>query len=107
MDGDKKDELRTLEAMLAIYCRARHGGAGLCASCRGLLDYARERLARCPHSPKPACRHCRTHCYAPGRREAIREVMRYSGPRLALRRPLLALRHFLRKRPGAIFLYHE
>lgn len=100
MRKDLETELRTLEAMIRLYCRGRHGGRELCASCAGLLDYARERLARCPHRPKPACRDCATHCYAPDRREAVRAVMRYAGPRMALRHPLLALRHFLKKRPA-------
>lgn len=84
--------------MIGLYCRGRHCGRELCASCAGLLAYAGERLARCPHRPKPACRDCATHCYAPERRALMRAVMRYAGPRLALRHPLLALRHYLMRR---------
>ncbi|MHB0995456.1 MAG: nitrous oxide-stimulated promoter family protein [Elusimicrobiales bacterium] len=98
MRKDLETELRTLEALIGIYCRGRHGGRKLCASCAGLLVYARARLDACPHRPKPACRDCATHCYAPPERALVREVMRYAGPRLALRRPLLALRHYLRRR---------
>lgn len=91
-------ELETLEKMLRIYCRGVHGtGTGLCADCGRLLAAAGERLARCPHDPKPACRDCRTHCWPTGSREKIIEVMRYAGPRMPLRHPLLALRHFLKK----------
>ncbi len=88
-------ELITLEKMLEIYCRARHGGRPLCAGCRELLAYSSERLRLCPRDPKPACKDCPVHCYSPAMRERIRAVMRYSGPRLALRHPLLALRHLL------------
>lgn len=98
MRKDLETELRTLEALIGIYCRGRHGGRGLCAACAGLLACAAGRLERCPHRPKPACRDCATHCYAPPQRAAIREVMRYAGPRLPLRRPLLALRYYLGKR---------
>lgn len=88
-------ELKTLEKMLEIYCRARHGGRPLCAGCRELLDYASARLRLCPRSPKPACKDCPVHCYSPAMRARVREVMRYAGPRMAYRHPVLALRHLL------------
>lgn len=92
----KTEDLRTLETMLGLYCRGLHGwAAGLCPGCAELLHYARGRLERCPREPKPPCRSCPTHCYAPGPRERIRAVMRYSGPRLAFRAPLAFLRHWL------------
>lgn len=95
MKRSYRAELETLEKMLGIYCRARHGGRPLCADCRELLAYSRERLRLCSRDPKPACKDCPVHCYSPAMRERIREVMRYAGPRLALRHPLLALRHLL------------
>ena len=96
-------EIETLEKMVGLYCRGRHGGKELCASCAELLAYAAARLAKCPHHPKPACKDCRTHCYSPGMRARVKEVMRYSGPRMALRHPILTLKHRLSgiKRPSA------
>lgn len=93
-------EQQTIQAMLGIYCRDRHHGSGsLCADCAGLLDYARRRLDVCPFSEeKPACNHCQVHCYSRTRRERIREVMRYAGPRMPLRHPVLSLFHLLDKR---------
>jgi hypothetical protein len=38
------------------------------------------------------------HCYKPAMREQIRVVMRYSGPRMAQRHPLLAAAHLLDRR---------
>jgi hypothetical protein len=35
------------------------------------------------------------HCYKPDRREQVRQVMRWAGPRLAFRHPWLALMHFI------------
>jgi hypothetical protein len=35
------------------------------------------------------------HCYRAQQRERIRRVMRYSGPRMLLAHPLLALLHLL------------
>jgi hypothetical protein len=98
-------ELRTLAAMIAIGCRDRHGPAvadGLCPDCAALLAYARRRLAACPFgAAKPTCTNCRIHCYGPTEREAVRTVMRYAGPRMIWRHPLLALAHVLDGRRAA------
>jgi len=88
-------ELETLRKMLALYCRGRHGGAGLCPECRELAEAAARGLRGCRRSPKPACKDCPAPCYSPGVRARLREVMRYAGPRMPLRHPLLTLRHYL------------
>jgi len=92
-------ERRTLVLMTELYCSARHNSAGaLCVQCRQLLEYALERVERCPHGArKPACSACTVHCYQPDMAEAIRGVMRYSGPRMVLRHPVLALRHLVER----------
>ena len=86
--------------MLHIYCRAQHGTAGeLCQDCAGLLAYARERIAKCPFGiEKPVCNHCTVHCYKPVLREQIQNVMRFAGPRMPTRHPLLAIRHLWRSK---------
>jgi len=97
---EREREKRTIRTMIELYCRGNHGTAeGLCADCRDLLQYAEKRLERCPHAVKPACSDCATPCYAADRREAIRKIMRYAGPRLLLHDPRAALAHALRKRP--------
>lgn len=94
-------EMSTLSAMLAIHCRAHHGALsrdeqGLCGECAGLMDYARKRLAACPFgADKPTCANCQIHCYGPRQREQVREVMRFSGPRMLWQHPVLALAHLL------------
>ncbi len=90
-------EIETLDRMLGIYCRGRHGsGAELCEKCRDLASYAGDRLRRCGQNPKPACKDCPAHCYNQRRRAQIKEVMRYAGPWMLLRHPLLTLRHYLK-----------
>ncbi len=88
-------ELKTIRAMLRIACRDRHGTAeGLCGECTALADYAAKRLALCPYGPdKPTCVNCRIHCYGPRQREQVRDTMRYAGPRMMLRHPILAIMH--------------
>jgi hypothetical protein len=99
-------EKRTVSGMIALYCRAHHSaGAALCEDCLRLRDYALARLDRCPFgADKPTCADCPVHCYKPDMRARIKTVMRYSGPRMSYRHPLLALMHWLdslrRERPS-------
>lgn len=90
-------EARTVEAMIGLYCREVHGGAaGLCGECTELSSYARQRLQKCPFQEgKTTCARCPVHCYRPQAREQIRAVMRYAGPRMLLRHPVLALLHLV------------
>lgn len=46
---------------------------------------------------KKNCNQCPNHCYAPDKREEIRAVMRFSGPRMLLVHPVAAIRHLLGK----------
>lgn len=86
-----------------IYCRDHHGiERGLCDACTPLLDYAGRRLDACPFKEeKPACNHCRVHCYSESMRRRVKDVMRYAGPRMLWRHPLLSLYHLLDKRRKA------
>lgn len=90
-------EARTVETMIRRYCRDHHGGASnLCSQCEELLAYARKRLRLCPfQEQKPTCSKCPIHCYAPEKGKQIKTVMRYSGPRMLLSHPILALLHIL------------
>jgi len=88
-------EWKTVQAMIRIYCRNLHGGAkALCAECEELRLYAEKRLEKCPFAEeKPTCVMCPVHCYEASMRERVRQVMRYAGPRMLLRHPVLALLH--------------
>jgi hypothetical protein len=90
-------ERQTMHAMIACFCRGVHGSSGdLCAGCAELLAYATGRLERCPFGEtKPTCAKCPIHCYQPQRREQVKAVMRYAGPRLMWRHPIMSLRHML------------
>lgn len=93
-------ELKTVQAMIRIYCRAHHkSSGGLCSGCRELSDYAEKRLAACPFQEhKPACGKCPVHCYRPAMREKIIEVMRFSGPKMIFQHPFLACAHLMDER---------
>jgi len=83
--------------MIRIACQGRHGSADvLCDACGDLLVYAMGRLDKCSYQEtKPTCAGCPIHCYHPAMRDRIRAVMRYAGPRMVYRRPLLALGHLV------------
>jgi hypothetical protein len=104
MSGRMARERQTVEAMLRLYCLDQHdSGNQLCSQCTPLLDYALQRLEKCPfQAGKTTCSKCPIHCYQPERRRQIKDVMRYAGPRMLCRHPVLALQHLLdglRKEP--------
>lgn len=91
-------EKATVEVMIAMYCRGNghESEGGLCRECAALAEYAKARLSRCHFGDsKPTCRRCRIHCYSGEMRGKIVEVMRWSGRRMVLRHPVMALRHLL------------
>jgi len=92
-------ELKTIEVMINMYCAAHHDGIPRCADCNDLFDYAQRRLQRCVFGDaKPNCAKCVVHCYTRDMREKIRVVMRWAGPRMLLRHPVLGIRHLLADR---------
>jgi hypothetical protein len=100
----RKREVKTMTAMIRLYCRGhRHGRSGaLCSDCDALLDYATRRTERCLFGDaKPTCANCVVHCYSAEKREGIRTVMRWAGPRMLFRHPFLSVMHLLDgKRPA-------
>jgi hypothetical protein len=112
-------DLGVLGKFVAVYCRHHHrdaerksfamkgmdlsktslGKRKVCADCARLLSHAVTKRAICHLEPKPACRLCTEHCYAPDYRQRIREVMKFSGRHLILRGRLDLLFHFLLRPP--------
>jgi len=90
-------ERKSIQEMISIYCRGQHTvGEETCRECDELLAYAFQRLARCPYQEKkPTCARCSIHCYKPDMRARVRQMMRYSGPRMIIHHPLLAFQHML------------
>lgn len=88
---------KTLKTMMEMYCDAKHAGIekdheNLCGECSVTYLYALDKLKKCPYGDeKPNCTKCAIHCYSEDMRERIGVVMRYSGPRMALRHPVLSL----------------
>lgn len=99
MDLERKREREKamVSQMIALYCRKNHGSkGGLCPECAALEQYAHQRSDHCPFMEnKTFCSNCRVHCYKPEMREQIRQVMRFSGPRMLFHHPVMAIRHLI------------
>ena len=101
LEDKREHEVATSRKMLEIYCHDVHREENasramgeICPECQELFAYVQQRIAKCPHMEhKTFCSQCKTHCYAPVRREQIKRVMRYSGPRMLKYSPLQALKH--------------
>ena len=97
----REQEKATVGLMIELYCRGNHGTrkGQLCPDCAALREYADARVDHCPHmATKTFCSVCKTHCYKPEMREHIRQVMRWSGPRMLFHHPVLAVRHLMEKK---------
>ena len=95
VETKRQREKETVSFMIRLYCKKKHGTKqGLCPECAALDEYARMRSDKCPFmESKTFCSNCKVHCYKPEMREKIREVMRFSGPRMMLYHPVMATRH--------------
>ena len=83
MQSSLEKDRRTLEAIGLIYCKAHHAdavkdAAGLCSSCQD----------------------CDIHCQRGEAQERIKEIMRYSAPRMAYRHPLMTAEYLRKKIKG-------
>ena len=101
MKNRVEKDRKTLEAIGRIYCNAHHDGdkdaAGLCATCRETVDATLARTEACPFGHTGNCQDCKVHCQRGETQARIREMMRYSAPRMALRHPLMTA-EYLRKK---------
>ena len=115
-NSKKIKDARVLADFVGVFCRENHRSepkslfpnedeamrqvAGdrpllLCPDCRKLLYHGVAKRLQCPYDPKPMCKKCPEHCYAPGYRSRMREVMRYSGTYLIRHGRLDLLLHYL------------
>lgn len=95
-DGKRiSKEKEIVQLMIKLYCDKKHEcEEELCSECNELLEYAHKRLSYCKFGDdKSSCSRCPIHCYKKDMKEKIKEVMRFSGPRLIIYRPYEFIRH--------------
>ncbi|MDO5425004.1 MAG: nitrous oxide-stimulated promoter family protein [Eubacteriales bacterium] len=97
IQAKREREKELVSQMIALYCRKKHHTKKeLCPECMELKNYASQRSEKCPFmETKTFCSNCKVHCYKPEMREKIREVMRFSGPRMIFHHPVTAVRHLI------------
>ena len=90
-----ENEKRVIKLMIEIYCYKKHKCSdGLCEECSELLEYANFRLSKCPFGDnKSTCSKCKIHCYKKDMKEKVKKVMKFSGPRLLIYKPIELIRH--------------
>jgi hypothetical protein len=100
-------EFKTIQAMVSIYCQTHHQGADKtppCKQCAEFIRYANEKLDRCPYGQnKPTCNKCPIHCYRSEQRQQAKTIMRYAGPRILTRHPILAIKHLIAEKRAVPF----
>lgn len=89
----EKDE-KILKTFITVYCKKEHGTQELCDDCSDVLEYALNRLRKCPLDPKPMCKNCPVHCYKPNYREKMKTIMKKAGITLILRGRLDLVWHY-------------
>ena len=97
IEKKREKEKEVVILMIRLFCHKKHSTkTGLCAECAELAEYACERSDHCPFmESKTFCSNCSVHCYRPDMREKIRDVMRFSGPRMLLYHPVMAVKHLV------------
>ena len=116
LNNKQQKDIRVLADFISIYCRRHHAAANrqpvtfrderlaaifeakafeLCPQCDKLFGYGATKLVLCPYDPKPTCKKCPTHCFAPFYRQRIRQVMRFSGMHLIKRGRLDLITRYL------------
>ena len=90
---------KVVKEMIAIYYKNKyHQTIEENKEATELLNYVNYRLDVCPfQEQKKFCSHCSVHCYEQEQRELIRQVMRYSGPRLLFTHPILVIQHMVER----------
>lgn len=94
----RNTEQETIKVMIEIYCRGKHKTkkGELCEECEQLRRYCNERINKCPFmETKTFCSNCKVHCYKKDMRAKVKEVMRYSGPRMMFHNPIMVFKHVI------------
>lgn len=102
IDQKREQEIETIRFMIGLYCKKQHHHKdGFCQECEELYEYAKKRIELCPFmETKSFCSACKVHCYQKEKRDAIKDVMRFSGPRMLMYHPVMAIHHVIETMKG-------
>lgn len=89
------EEMHMIEVMIKLYYSKNESIADIEEN--RMLTYALKRLQYCQFGEeKTTCKKCPVHCYQPRYKEQMKQIMRYSGPRMLVKHPVLTVKHGLR-----------
>ena len=84
--------------MIEYYCKKNHNQKAIGKSCNDLVKYAHDRLNVCPfRENKSSCLKCKVHCYSNEKREEIKKVMSFVGPRMIYLMPIQYIKHIFNR----------
>lgn len=84
------------EKMILIYCKNNHKENHPCSQCIDIINYGKNKINNCPFdNSKPFCSKCSIHCYEKNVQKKVKEIMRYSGPRIIFYHPITSLKHLI------------
>lgn len=99
IDKRIKREKKTVYVMIRMYCQHFHREKEMCNNCLDLYKYTEARIDKCPFGQtKPVCNVCTVHCFKKDIREEVKKIMRFSGPKMILYHPYLAVKHLIDKK---------
>lgn len=92
-------EKKIVVTMIKFYCKKNHNTKEqLCTGCLKLKEYALKRLDACKFgNNKTICGDCKIQCYQKDMKDEIIKVMGYSGPRMIIYHPIMAIEHLIFK----------
>ncbi|WP_455520983.1 nitrous oxide-stimulated promoter family protein [Parvimonas micra] len=93
----KRDrEKKVISEMVKLYCRKNHKKRELCDECKEVLNYSLKRIDNCQCvETKLFCSSCKFSLYSPRDKEKVKQIMKFSGPRILFHHPLLVISHML------------
>ncbi len=93
----KRDrEKKVISEMVKLYCRKNHKKRELCDECKEVLNCSLKRIDNCQFmETKTFCSNCKAPCYSPKMKEKVKQIMKFSGPRILFHHPLLVISHML------------
>lgn len=89
MDKKREEERKIVMEMINLYYKHHPDEYD-----ESFIEYVNARITHCPRmEEKTFCSKCPIHCYREERRNQIKKVMKYSGPRMIFHHPLLVIKH--------------
>ena len=97
MEDKQARERDSITKMIAIYCNKHHNpGHCLCDDCINISEYAAKCISLCPYgADKPICGKCPSNCFRGDMYGKMVKIMRFAGPRMLYKHPILTARHIL------------